>query len=386
MKNAPLEKVLDLCFENQPITYSIVGNTVVVKKRPAVIAIDSMAIEVVQGVKGKVVDENGNPLAGVSVMVKGTSKGTATNGSGEFSIEANEGDILVLSYIGYRATNYTISSSAITGSLFTVKMQVEALASSEVVVIGYGSVKKGDLSAAVSVVPNMAQIKDRPVTNVASMIQGRVPGVTAISNGGHPNSTPKITIRGMGSKSDESVLVVVDGVPNAPYNPADVESITILKDAASAAIYGAFTGASGVMLITTRQAGKGKPGIEYNGFVGMKRAWRLPQSLKAEDEAKVSNLAYTNAGLSPLSGWDANVNPYAQTTRTDWMDEIFRTGLIHRHTLTLNAGNERFSTLLQGRYENEEGTLLNTYNKNLSLRFNTNYTFTKNIKLRQELF
>lgn len=386
VKDAPLKKVLDLCFERQPVTYAIVGNTVVIKKRAAGNPVTDSTVIDVQPVKGKVVDENGAPLAGVSIMVKGTFKGTSTNSSGEFTIDANEGDVLVLTYVGYKSTNHKVSSAAITGAAFTINMQVETIASSEVVVIGYGSVKKGDLSAAVSVVPNMAQIKDRPVTNVASMIQGRVPGVTAISNGGHPNSTPKITIRGMGSKSDESVLVVVDGVPNAPYNPADVESITILKDAASAAIYGAFTGASGVMLITTRQAGKGRPGIEYNGFVGMKSAWRTPQSLNAEDEAKVSNLAYTNAGLTPLSGWNAAVNPYAQVTRTDWIDEIFRTGLIHRHTLTFNAGTEKFSTLLQGRYENEEGTLLNTYNKNLSLRFNTNYTFNKNIKLRQELF
>lgn len=386
VKNAPLEKVLDLCFERQPVTYAIVGNTVVIKKRAAGNPVTDSTVIDVQPVKGKVVDENGAPLAGVSIIVKGTSKGTSTNSNGEFTIDANEGDVLILTYVGYRSANHKVNSAAMTGAAFTVNMQVETIASSEVVVIGYGSVKKGDLSAAVSVVPNMAQIKDRPVTNVASMIQGRVPGVTAISNGGHPNSTPKITIRGMGSKSDESVLVVVDGVPNAPYNPADVESITILKDAASAAIYGAFTGASGVMLITTRQAGKGKPGIEYNGFVGMKSAWRTPQSLNAEEEANVSNLAYTNAGLTPLSGWNAAVNPYAQVTRTDWIDEIFRTGLIHRHTLTFNAGTEKFSTLLQGRYENEEGTLLNTYNKNLSLRFNTNYTFNKNIKLRQELF
>lgn len=384
VKDAPLEKVLDLCFVHQPITYSIIGKTVVIKKRiadkPASVVIEA------QPVKGKVVDENGAPLNGVNVMIKGTAKGTTTNGRGEFSLEANEGDVLVFSYIGYKAANHTVNSAAIAGDVFIVKMQVEAaMVSSEVVVIGYGSVKKSDLSAAVSVVPNMAQVKDRPVTNVASMIQGRVPGVTAISNGGHPNSTPNITIRGIGSKS-ESVLVVVDGVPNAPYNPADVESITILKDAASAAIYGAFTGASGVLLITTRQAAKGKPSIEYSGFVGMKKAWRTPQSLRAEDEAKVSNLAYTNAGLTPLSGWDAAANPYAQVTRTDWMDEIFRTGLIHRHTITINGGNEKYSTLLQGRYENEEGTLLNTYNKNLSLRFNTNYTFNKNVKLRQELF
>lgn len=379
----PLEKVLDLCFENQPVTYTLVGKTVVIKKKTAVTDfVDALADFGI--IKGKVTDEKGEPLSNVSVMVKGTTKGTSTNTNGEFSIEADAGSVLVFSIIGYKATDYKVESAS--GASINIRLQVEATTSSEVVVIGYGTMKKGDLSAAVSVVPNMAQIKDRPVTNVEGMIQGRVPGVTVVSNGGHPNSTPKVTIRGVGSRGNESVLVVVDGVPNAIYNPADVESVTILKDAASASVYGAFTGAAGVMLITTRQAGKGKTGVEYNGFTGMKSAWRTLQSLTAEEEAKVSNLAYRNAGKDPLAGWDASKNPYAQVTRTDWMDEIFRTGLIQRHTLSVSTSSEKSSTLLQGRYEDEQGTLLNTYNKNLSLRLNTNYTFNRFVKLRQDLF
>ncbi|WP_240965875.1 TonB-dependent receptor [Pseudoflavitalea sp. G-6-1-2] len=379
----PLEKVLDLCFANQPVTYSVVGKTVVIKKKtPVTDFVDALADFGI--IKGKVTDEKGEPLSNVSVMVKGTTKGTSTNSNGEFSIDADAGSVLVFSIIGYKSSDYKVGNAG--NASVNIQMQVEATTSSEVVVIGYGTMKKSDLSAAVSTVPNLAQAKDRPVTSVEGMIQGRVPGVTVISNGGHPNSTPKVTIRGMGSRSDESILVVVDGVPNAIYNPADVESVTILKDAASAAIYGAFTGASGVMLITTRQAGKGKTGVEYNGFVGMKSAWKTLQSLTAEDEAKVSNLAYTNAGLDPLAGWNAALNPYAQVTRTNWMDEIFRTGLIHRHTISLNTSGEKSSTMLQGRYEDEQGTLLNTYNKNLSLRFNTNYTFNRFVKLRQDLF
>lgn len=384
VRSVPLETALDLCFANQPFTYTIIGKTVVLKKlrQPATSLTTEMPVVQLREVRGVVTGDKGEPLAGVSVMIKGTSRGTTTNSNGEFVIDAEEGDLLEFSIVGYTSVTRAVGNAA----RLTVTMDVNAEETSEVVVIGYGTAKKSDLSAAVAVVPDLRQIQDRPVLNVQSMIQGKVPGVTAVSNGGHPNSSPSITIRGMGSRSGESVLFVVDGVPGAPFNPVDVESITVLKDAASAAIYGAFTGAAGVILITTRQAGKGQPTVEYNGFVGAKKAWRLPQSLTAADEAKVSNLAYTNAGYTPLSGWDANLNSYAQVTRTDWVDAIFRTGMIQRHTVTLNAGTEKFSTMLQAQYANEEGTLLNTYNKNLSLRFNANYQFTDKIRLRQDVY
>ncbi|WEK38337.1 MAG: TonB-dependent receptor [Candidatus Pseudobacter hemicellulosilyticus] len=380
MRNASLEAVLDSCFRHQPLTYSIVGSTVVLKKKERME--EPGMLTLYKTIKGLVADEQDQPLTGVSVMVRGTTKGTSTNGAGEFSIDANPGDVLVFSMIGYKEATATVGA----GTNVNIRLSVLATEGSQIVVVGYGAMKKSDLSAAVSTVPDMQQIKNRPVLNVAGMIQGKVAGVTAISNGGHPNSSPTITIRGTGSRSSENVLFVVDGVPNAPFNPSDVESIVILKDAASAAIYGAFTGAAGVILVTTRQAAKGNPGVTYEGFVGAKTAWRLPQSLTAEDEAKVANLARTNAGMQLQSGWDASLNPYAQVTRTDWMDQIFRTGMIQRHTVSLNAGTDKFSTLLQARYEEEEGTLVNTYAKNLSLRFNAHYKLNDHVKLRQELF
>ncbi len=382
VKNASLKETLDLCFSNQPLTYSIVDQTVVVKKKEPQHPVETIMTQPPKTIKGVVQDEKGAPLAGVSVVLKGTRKGVSTDANGEFRIDANPGDVLEFSIIGYKTNTVTVGNN----DQLAITLQITATETDQVVVVGYGTMRKSDLSAAVAVVPDIEQAKNRPVLSVESMIQGKVPGVTAISNGGHPNSTPKITIRGVGSRGDESVLYVVDGVPNAPYNPADIESVTVLKDAASAAIYGAFSGSAGVILITTRQASKGKPTIEYNGFAGMKNAWRLPQSLTAAEEAKVSNLAYANAGLPPLSGWDASLNPYAQVTRTDWIGSIFRTALVQRHTVTVNAGTDKFSTLLQARYEKEEGTLLNTYNKNMSMRFNANCQFSSKLKLRQELF
>lgn len=377
-----METALRLILDETNLRCIQIGNNLIIDEKPAPPKPVTPAVERI--VTGTVsADDIDGPLPGVTVQLKGTNKRTATTLDGKYSIAVdNDQSVLVFSYMGYVAQEITVGSSA----SLNVTLKTDRQSLNEIVVIGYGTARKQDLSAAVSTVPDMEKIKDRPVLNIESMIQGKVPGVTAINNGGHPDKTPKITIRGVGSKENESALYVVDGVPNAPYNPADIESITILKDAASAAIYGAFSGSAGVILITTRQAKQGAPSVEYNSFAGLKNAWRLPHALTAEEEARVSNLAYTNAGQSPLDGWDATKNPYAQVTRTDWVDEIFRTGLVQRHNVSINAGTEKFSNLIQGRYEKEEGTLLNTYNQNLSLRFNSNYQFNKKIKLRQELF
>lgn len=393
VQNQKLSKILNLMLVPRGIGYRVINNQIVLS--PASTSVETIFPEMEQklqslilpqdiSIRGKVTAaDNGDALPGVSVVVKGTQNGTTTDTEGSFEIKVpNDQAALIFSFVGYKAQEVNVGNK----SVFNISLEPDTKSLSEVVVIGYGTAKKGDLSAAVSTVPDMAQIKNRPVLDVGNMIQGKVPGVTAVSNGGHPDQTPSITIRGTGSRGGESVLYVVDGVPNAPYNPADVESITILKDAASAAIYGAFSGSAGVILITTRQASLGKPSIEYSGFMGAKTAWKLPSSLNASDEAKVSNLAFTNAGLNPLDGWEASKNPYAQVTRTNWVDEIFRTGTVQRHNISINAGSDKFSTLFQGRYEKNEGTLLNTYSQNMSLRFNSVYKFTDKFKFRQELF
>ncbi|MDR3712744.1 MAG: TonB-dependent receptor [Puia sp.] len=343
---------------------------------------------------GIIRNEEGEGLQGAAVSLQnegnGFSQMVSTNSKGIFSfsnLPVGGGYRFIVSYVGYASdtlTGYEVKENGRISLSITLKPINSSL--DKVVVIGYGSMRKKDLSAAVSEVPDMKQIKERPVVDVLSMIQGKVPGVTIVSNGGHPDQGPTLYIRGVGSRNGDVPLYVVDGVPGAPYNPADVVSITILKDAASASVYGAFSGAAGVVLITTRQSSQGQPGIEYTAFAGAKTAWKLPQSLNAADEAKVANLAYANAGLQPLDGWNASLNPDAQVTRTDWIHSIFRTGLIQRHNIAINAGTDKFSTLFEGRYEENEGTLLNTYAKNISARFNASYQFDPHIKFRQEMF
>jgi TonB-linked SusC/RagA family outer membrane protein len=380
--NITLNEALNLLRNKSGIEYSVSDKAILLRKAEKDPVAQTTQVAA-RKITGRITTDTKDPIPGVSVWVKGTKTRTVTDADGRYEITAdNEKSVLVFSYVGYE----TVEMVAGNAETLNLSLKISSSGLNEVVVLGYGTAKKGDLSAAVSVVPDMKQIKERPVMDVAGMIQGKVPGITVVNNGGHTSGANNIVIRGVGSTSGEQVLYVVDGVPGAPYNPADVESITVLKDAASAAIYGAFSGSSGVILVTTRQAAKGQPSVQYTGFVGAKQAWRTLQSLTAEDEAKVSNLAQANAGNPPLEGWDPAKNPYGAVTRTDWMKEIFRTGITQRHNISVNAGGDKFSTLFQARYENEEGTLLNTYNKNISLRFNTTYEFTKNIKLRQDIF
>jgi TonB-linked SusC/RagA family outer membrane protein len=338
--------------------------------------------EVQKKVTGTVTDAKGLPLPGVTVSVKGTTVGTLTDVNGNYEVNVPEkADVLVFSFVGMKSQEMAIG----TNNVLNPVLQEDVFGLEEVVVIGYGTSKKEDLSAAVGIVQNVDKLKSRPILSTASAIQGVIPGVTIVSQGGHPDKGPSITIRGTGSK-DEGVLYVVNGVPGAPYNPEDVESITVLKDAASAAIYGAYAGSAGVILITTRQAKAGKPSVEYSGFYGAKQAWRLPQSLTAEQEFQVANLAYTNAGLTVPDGWNSTINTSDYVTRTNWMDEIFRIAGVQRHTLTVNSGTDKMTNLFQARYEDEQGTLINTYNKNASLRFNSQYKINKYLTLKQEMF
>lgn len=382
--NITLNEALHLLQNQSGIEYSVNDKAILLRRAQSQQDAPQSGKQVVaRRITGRVTTENNEPIPGVTVWVKGTKNRAITDADGRYELTIDtENPVISFSYVGYQTTELTPGS----GNTLNLVMKNGNTALDEVVVIGYGTAKKSDLSAAVATVPDMKQIKERPVMDVGNMIQGKVPGITVVSNGGHTSNSNNVVIRGMGSRGKESVLYVVDGVPNAPYNPADVESITVLKDAASSAIYGAFAGSAGVILITTRQAAKGLPQVQYTGFVGAKQAWRTLQSLSAEDEAKVSNLAYANAGKPPLPGWDASLNPYAQVTRTNWMKEIFRTGIMQRHNISVNAGSDKFSTLFQARYENEEGTLLNTYNKNISLRFNANYELSKHVKVRQDIF
>lgn len=263
--------------------------------------------------------QNGDAVIGASIVVKGTTRGTITNIDGEFSIDVAKNEKLVVSYIGYTSQEITPS-----GTDLTVVLEEDTEVLDEVVVLGYGAnARKQDLSASVGVLSNTEELTTRPVSSTESMLQGQLAGVTVQANGGDPTSAPSIVIRGQGSQNGDNVLWVVDGVPGAPIaSMNDIESITVLKDAASAAIYGAQSGAGGVILVTTKKAKEGAPSVSYDATFGIRQATNLPVPLNAEQEIEMRKLSYANAGFTLPQGWDVTKNPWIATTRTDWMDEI----------------------------------------------------------------
>ena len=290
-------------------------------------------------IKGVVKDANGEPVIGASVKMVGGKAGTITDVDGRFAMQVKPGASVEVSYIGYLPETFKAIQNA---KDFNITLREDSKMLNEVVAIGYGTAtKKKDLSAAIGVVSNVDELAVRPVTSTEGMLQGQLAGVTVTADGGDPTANPNIVIRGQGSQNGDNVLWVVDGVPGAPIASLnDIESIVVLKDAASAAIYGAQSGAGGVVLVTTKKAKKGQTSISYDGMVGIRNAMNLPTPLNAEQEIEMRKRSYASAGMNLPTGWDVTKNPWVGTTRTNWMDEVFRTAFYQRHNVALSTGNE----------------------------------------------
>ncbi len=328
------------------------------------------------------VSADGSPMAGVTVVVKGTTTGAITDVDGKYILNVpGSSSVLLYSFIGYKSEERLANSRVI-----NVNLTEDTKLLNEVVVLGYGAnTRKQDLSASVGVISNTDQLVTRPVTSTESMLQGQLAGVTVSANGGDPMSTPSVVIRGQGSQNGDNVLWVVDGVPGAPIaSMDDIASIVVLKDAASAAIYGAQSGAGGVILVTTKKAKKGEPSLTYDAIFGLRQATNLPQSLTAEQEIEMRKTSYANAGLTLPTGWDTSANPWVGTTRTDWMDAIFRTALYQRHNVALNVGTDSFKHRISFAYDDDQGTLINTYNKSLTMRYNSSFKLNKWVTIGED--
>ena len=331
-------------------------------------------------IKGRVIDANGEPVIGASILEKGTTNGTITDMDGNFQLKVNDGAVLIVSYIGYAEQELTAQAN------MTITLTEDTELLDEVVVLGYGAgQRKQDLSASVGVLSNTEDLVTRPVSSTEGMLQGQLAGVTVSANGGDPTAAPNIVIRGQGSQNGDNVLWVVDGVPGAPIaSMNDIESIVVLKDAASAAIYGAQSGAGGVILVTTKKAKEGAPSLSYDATFGIRQATNLIEPLNAEEQVQMRKLSYANAGLTLPAGWDTSKNPWVGTTRTDWMDEIFRSAFYQRHNVALNVGTENYSNRLSFAFDKDQGVLNNTFNQNLTLRYNGKFKLNKWVTITED--
>ncbi|UBM59190.1 TonB-dependent receptor [Marinilongibacter aquaticus] len=281
-KNTAVAKVLDGILSHLSLDYAVSGNQIVIKRAKSPNEKNEKASSSVHIIKGKVLDENGEGFVGVTVRVKDTSNGTATDTGGNFEIEANIGDVLVFSFVGYQNQEITVGNA----TLLEVTMKTDSQALEEVVVVGYGTARKKDLTGAVASV-DIENTRNQPNTNASQMLRGTVAGVQ-IRDNGRPGQSGTIQIRGVNSISaSSSPLIVLDGIiysggSLADINPNDIESIDILKDASSTAIYGSLA-TNGVIEITTKKGKSGKPKFSVNSYGGYSDYAYLPDYLTADE-------------------------------------------------------------------------------------------------------
>ena len=326
-------------------------------------------------VTGNIVDAQGEAIIGANVIEKGTTNGTVTDFDGNFTLRVANNAVLQISYIGYLEQDVaTLNKNTV-----NIVLREDTKTLDEVVVIGYGDTRKKDLSMSVGSVEFGQELKSR-ASNFEGMLQGQVAGVTISNTGGDPLQKASITIRGQGSRSGDQVLYIVDGVPGAPFNNEDVESISILKDAASAAIYGAHVGSGGVIVVTTKKAKSGKTQVNANFTMGFAQATNLPKMTNAEEYSKVMKAAGNTGGHI-----DPSQYAFAHTSNTDWMDEIFRTGMYKRASASITGGSDKTRSLTSVSFEERDGILLKKKKKNLGAKVNVEYDINKYITFSERV-
>lgn len=373
-------------------------------------------------VSGTVKDENGTGMPGVNVLIKGTASGTATDANGQYRISVpGSSSVLVFSFVGYTTQEISVGSQ----STVDVSMALDVQALSEVVVIGYGTQEKKDITGAVGVV-KAKELIEIPTGNVANQLQGRIAGVNVI-NSGQPGAAPQINIRGNGGFGGNNPLYVVDGVYTldiSTINPNDVESISVLKDAGAASIYGTLA-ANGVVLITTKRGQAGRVKVTYDTFVGTQSPGRgFTNLLNSQEMANLQWLVFengpTNTATHPLYGnWtrggpapvlpnfilpagastadeslyridlDNPANTFqivrANKEGTNWFDESTRSAPIQNHDVTMSGGTDKASFLVSMNYFDQQGIVLETFTKRYSIRANSTFKVKDNIRFGQNI-
>lgn len=337
---------------------------------------------------GQVIDANGEPIIGASVVEKGTSRGGITNLDGNFSFEGTEGAKLVVSYIGY------VNQEVTGGQNLKIVLKENTKALSEVVVIGYGVQKKSVVTASIAKV-DAEDLEGKTQLRAEDALKGLAAGVNVTSSSGQPGSQSMIRIRGVGTINDSNPLYIIDGLATDQngmelVNPEDIESIEVLKDAASGAIYGS-RAANGVILVTTKKGAKGNAQINYKFSYGWQNAWRKRDVTGATDYAILQNEKYVNGGSAPLYAdpynlVDANGN-LIKGFGTNWQDELFNDNApIVQHELSVSGASDKMNYYLSLGYISQEGIVGGNWGQSnydrLTLRSNTNYTLFDHSKER----
>lgn len=337
--------------------------------------------------KGLVKDAAGESIIGASVVVKGTTNGTITDFDGNFSLDGvKKGDVIVISYVGYQSQEVKWN-----GNSLNVILKEDSKTLSEVVVVGYGVQKKVNLSGSVAMVDSK-ELENRPIQNVSSGLQGLMPGVTVTGTNGAPGQDAgKIRVRGIGTLNEAGPYILVDGIETgtlSAVDPNDIESISVLKDAASAAIYGS-KAANGVVLITTKRGKAGQTKVSYSGYVSFQNTTNTIERMGSYEYASLLNQALEADGRSKRFD-DTELQKFKDGNdplypNTDWYDLAYKTGIQHRHNININGGSENVKYMASLGYLNQTGVLPNAGREQFNARTNLDMKINKRLSARMNL-
>lgn len=327
-------------------------------------------------VSGIVKDDMGDLIIGASVIEKGTTNGTTTDLNGNFNLSVKANATVVISFIGYASQEYVINKN---NMILNVILKEESELIDEVVVVGYGVQKKENLTGSVASL-NFKDVSSMPVANTANMLQGRLPGVMLTGNGaqaGHDD--PEIRVRGIGTLNNNNPMVLIDGVEAtvsqiSQLPSGDIANVSVLKDAASASIYGV-RAANGVILITTKRGEEQKPTISYSGNMAIQQATILPDYVNSYEWARMYNECHPGSAYTPqmLQKLQDGSDP-DHFANTNWVDMMFRTAPMHQHHLSVNGGSKDVHYMISAQYFNQEGILRRTANQRINFRSNLDAT------------
>ena len=381
VKGRPIQDVLDEVLEGQDVVYEINDRQIALKK-----ASTARTTQQTIRIKGVVNDATG-PVIGANVVVKGTTNGVITGMDGDFTLDVKSGDILQISYIGYKTQEIPVKNQR----EFNILLKEDSEVLEDVVVVGYGTQKKANLTGSVAQVDSKT-LESRPIQNLSTGIQGLMPGVTVTSGGGAPGQdNGTIRVRGVGTLNSADPYILVDGIETSTMNeidPNDVESISVLKDAASAAIYGS-KASNGVILITTKRGKTGKPRISYNGYVGIQSPAKLVERMSSYDYARLYSKVMEEEGLTPR--FDATeIQKFKDGTdpdypNTDWYDEVYQTGVQHSHNVSVSGGTEDVKYMGSISYLHQTGILPNAMRRQFSGRTNLDVKLTSRLSARMNM-
>lgn len=378
-----LNEAIKQILKGQDLSYEIKGKNIIIKKSSETkVKHSDKKIQV----KGSVKDAKGEPVIGATVMEKGSTNGTITDFDGNFILNVTEGSSVEISYIGFEPQQF----NAVEGKDMAVVLKEDTELLDEVVVVGYGSQKKINLTGSVATVGH-EDLAERPVTNITAAIQGAVPGMTITSGQGRPGQDAgSIRVRGTGTLNNSDPYILVDGIETETMNSIDandIESISVLKDAASAAIYGS-KAANGVILITTKRGKEGKPIISYSGNFGWQKPTGTIERVNSADAAILYNKALEDDNKSPrftetdIKLFRDGTDPYGHPN-TNWNDLAFQgNGFMHKHNINISGGSTNVKYMASIGYQHQNGIMVNSNREQFNLRTNLDVKMTDKLNMK----